>query len=231
MNNFETKIMRVIGESTGAILFIALVTGAMWGLIKYLFIRVLKYFGIDYFAEIAESYRWIGQTLIESRAILNADRACYYRTSNGKSYIANSDFDKNKNIQVYSIVNVVRNRGIHSLPEKLNRGFFDWFLSLNSQDNYVEYFAKSLDSYSPIRNELKKYDVEGYMSIKVKFDTDLYGVILYTWSDVRSIPKNLLDKHREYLDDIKNSTLNETANIVSRSLKFRFYDFFKKRQK
>ena len=222
--NLKDKFLITLGESAGAVLIIGLFSGALWGIIKFFGIRLLKKLGIDYFAEIAESYRWIGQTLIESRAILNADRACYYRTSNGKSYIEDAVIDRNKDIKVYSIVNVVRNKGLNLLPDTLKREFFDWFIKIHSEENYVQYFAQDLDKLSPIRNELKKYDIVAYMSIKIKFDNDLYGVILYTWSDVKSIPRNLISNHNEYLDDIKNSTLIETATIVSRSLKFRLYE-------
>ncbi len=222
--NFREKIVITIGESLGAVLGMAMIGGALLTIIKFITIKLLKRIGVEHFVELAESYRWIGQILIESRAIFNADRASYYRASNGKSYLEDGTIESNKNINVVSIVNVVKNKGMNLLPERLDRKYFDWFLKIQNQDDYVQYFIQDFDPLSPVRNELKKYDVLSYMCIKVKFDTDLYGIIIYTWSDEKAIPKNLITKHREYLDDIRNSTLIETATIVSRSIKFKLHE-------
>lgn len=222
--NFREKIVITIGESLGAVLGMAMIGGALLTIIKFITIKLLKRIGVEHFVELAESYRWIGQILIESRAIFNADRVSYYRASNGKSYLEDGTIESNKNINVVSIVNVVKNKGMNLLPERLDRKYFDWFLKIQNQDDYVQYFIQDFDPLSPVRNELKKYDVLCYMCIKVKFDTDLYGIIIYTWSDEKAIPKNLITKHREYLDDIRNSTLIETATIVSRSIKFKLHE-------
>ena len=81
---------------------------------------------------------------------------------------------------------------------------------------------------SPLRNILIKHGIIAYMAVKVKFYSDLYGIIVYTWSDVSLIPKNLDMKHREYLEDIKNAVLVETIFIISRSLRFYIHSFTQK---
>lgn len=227
MNNFETKIMRVIGESGGAILVIALISGALTGLLKFFLVNILKFFGVDYFAEISEAHRWIGQILIESRAVLNADRVCFYRTSNGKVYIEDSE-NSNNGIKIYSVINITKNKSISQLPENLERRHLDWFLDIQKTDDFLERFTPDMPMESPLRNILIKHGIIAYMAVKVKFYSDLYGIIVYTWSDVSLIPKNLDMKHREYLEDIKNAVLVETIFIISRSLRFYIHSFSQK---
>lgn len=217
-----------LGESVGAVFGVALLGGMLVSLTKLILIRLFKKIGIDYFAEIAESYRWIGQLMIESRAVMNADRAVFYRTSNGRVFVEDSGIDINSDVRVYAISNCVKNKSLTPLPALLTRKYFDWFLAIQKIDNYLEMFPSDLPINSQLRNNLDKYGVKAYMSVKVKFGNDLYGVIIFTWSDIAAVPRNLITKHREYLDDLKNSILIETIFIISRSLKFRIYDLFGK---
>jgi len=217
--SIETKIIRALGESTGAILFIALLSGLMTAVLRFITYNVLKSIGIDYFKEINESYKWIGQLLIESRAIMNSDRTCFYRCMNGKFYIENGK-EANKDIEINAIVNIVKNKSINKLPENLNPKYLDLFNELQKYDEYLELFSQDLPLHSALRNELSKYNIIAYMGVKIKFDNNLYGVIIFTWSTVKDIPKNLLLKNKEYLDDLKNSILIETIFIISRSFKF-----------
>jgi hypothetical protein len=166
--------------------------------------------------------------MIESRAVLNADRACYYRTSNGKVFVEDSDDDINNDIKINAIINVARNKSLTLLPYELKQKYFDWFLQIQKSDEYFEHFAQDLPVNSQLRNELVKYDIISYLSIKVKFGNDLYGVIVYTWSDVKDIPKNLMLRNKEYLDDLKNTVLLETIFIISRSFRFRVLEIWRK---
>lgn len=163
--------------------------------------------------------------MIESRAKFNADRVCLYRTSNGKVFIENSDnFNGNDNIQIYSVVSATRNRSVEPLPKTLTRRYLDWFIDIQKTDDYLERYTPDLPLESPLRNILIKHGIIAYMAIKIKFYSDLYGVVIYTWSDVSVVPKNLDRKNREYLDDIKNAILIETIFIISRSVRFRWQE-------
>lgn len=197
----------------------------MWSFTRWIITRILTKIGVDYFAEINESYRWIGQILIESRAKFNADRVCLYRTSNGKVFIENTDtYNINDSIQIYSIVSATRNKSIEPLPKTLTRRYLDWFLDIQKTDDYLERFTPDLPQESPLRNILIKQGIIAYMAIKIKFYSDLYGIVIYTWSDVSLVPKNLDRKNREYLEDIKNAILIETIFIISRSIRFRWQE-------
>ncbi len=224
--NHYTKILSILGESAGAVFFAGLLAGSVWSFVRWITTRILTKIGVDYFSEINESYRWIGQILIESRAKLNADRVCFYRTSNGKVFIENADdYDANDDIQIYSIVNVTKNKSISPLPDKLTRRYLDWFLEIQKSDDYLERFTPDLPMESPLRNILIKHGVIAYMAVKVKFYSDLYGIIVFTWADVSLVPKNLDMKNREYLEDIKNAVLIETIFIISRSFRFHIQEF------
>ena len=207
-------------------MFVAgLLAGSAWSFTRWITTSILTRIGVDYFAELNEAYRWIGQILIESRAKFNADRVCFYRTSNGKVFIENSDnYNVNDSIQIYSIVSATRNKSIEPLPKTLTRRYLDWFLDIQKTDDYLERFTPDLPLDSPLRNALNKQGTSVYMAIKIKFDSDLYGIIIYTWSDIKLIPKNLELKNREYLEDIKNTILIEIAFIISRSIRFRWQE-------
>jgi hypothetical protein len=121
-------------------------------------------------------------------------------------------------------VSATRNKSIEPLPKTLTRRYLDWFLDIQKTDDYLERFTPDLPQESPLRNILIKQGIIAYMAIKIKFYSDLYGVVIYTWSDVSLVPKNLDRKNREYLEDIKNAILIETIFIISRSIRFRWQE-------
>lgn len=219
--NFKTKFILTFGESAGAVLASALVVGTAWSLMRMFFIYLLKRVGIDYFAEMAESFRWVGQIVIEARHALNADRACFYRCSNGKFYLENDTLDSNKNIRVYSVANKTKNKGVSPLPEVLDKSYFEWFLQLQKEDSYLEQFTPDLPIDSQLRNNLRKYDILSYLSVKIKSGNELYGILVFTWHDEKDMPKNLIARNREYLDDLKNTLLLETLFVIDRALRFK----------
>ena len=243
--DFRNRVLLMLGESSGVVLVYAIITGVLVAIGKFLLTSVLKRLGVDYFAEIAESYRWIGQIVIEARHVLNADRASFYRCSNGKYYLENlEDIDTsgyaailpsheeflNKNIKVYSVANKTRNKGITQLPETLDDTYFEWFLQLQKTDSYVEQFTTDLPENSKLRNNLDKYSIISYFAVKIKQNNELYGILVFTWSDVKQMPKNLVTSNREYLGSLKNTLLLETLFIVDRTVKFKisnFFNFFK----
>lgn len=219
MKNTE-KFLHIFGESAGAVLALSIATGAVWFSIKYFIIKFLKMIGIDHFAQIKMSYEWIGKTVIESRSVLNADRTCFYRLSNGRAYIEYSPL-QNKNIKIESIMNITKNRGIAKLPESLDDRFYEWFQIIDSKPEFSELFITDPGISDQLRNELQKLDVLSYVAIKIKKDNELYGVVLYTWHHVQHMPKQLLPKFSEHLQYVKSSILDETLFIVSKSLRYR----------
>lgn len=218
--NFNERILMQFGEVTGEVVAILIVYNILLNLVKTLIMRVFRYFGIEYFEEIIESYKWSGQCVIESRAMLNADRACFYRCSNGRFYLENNSH-LNRNIKVRSVVNRVRNRGMLPLPDKLHREYQDWFHQMQESDELIEMFTPDMQVQSPIRNMLTKLGIVSYMAVKIRRENELYGILVFTWSDVRISPTNLLKKHQEYLSGVKNTLLNETLFVIDRTLKYK----------
>lgn len=218
--SFNEKILMQFGEITGEVIAILILYNIAVNIIKSLVMRLFKYFGIEYFAEIIDSYKWSGQCVIEARAILNADRTCFYRCSNGKFYLENNSH-LNQNIKVKSVVNRVRNRGMISLPEKLHKEYQEWFLQMQESDELIEMFTPDIQVQSPIRNMLNKLGVVSYMAVKIRRENELYGILVFTWSDVRISPTNLLKKHQEYLQGVRNTLLNETLFVIDRTLKYK----------
>lgn len=214
------RFIQAFGESAGAVLALTIITGAVWATIKFFMIRFLKMVGIDYFVEIKSAYEWIGKTIIESRSILNADRSCFYRLSNGRAYIESEPI-KNKNIKIESIVNITKNRGIAKLPESLDDRFHEWFQIIDSAPEYTELFVTDAGISDRLRNELQKLDVLSYVAIKIKNGNELYGVVLYTWYHVQHMPRQLMPKFGEHLQYVKSTILDETMFIISKSFRYR----------
>lgn len=214
------RFIQAFGESAGAMLALTIITGAVWATIKFFMIRFLKMVGIDYFVEIKSAYEWIGKTIIESRSILNADRSCFYRLSNGRAYIESQPI-LNQKIKIESIVNITKNRGIARLPDSLDDRFYEWFQIIDSAPEFTELFVTDSGVSDRLRNELQKLDVLSYIAIKIQKGNELYGVVLYTWYHVQHMPKQLLPKFSEHLQYVKSSILDETMFIVSKSLRYR----------
>lgn len=219
MKNTE-KLLHIFGESAGAVLALSVATGAVWFSIKYFIIKFLKIVGIDHFAKMKLSYEWIGKTVIESRSVLNADRTCFYRLSNGRAYIESSPID-NRNIKIDAVVNITKNRGIAKLPESLDDRFYEWFQIMDNHPEFSELFVTDPNISDSLRNELQKLDVLSYVAIKIKKGNELYGVVLYTWHHVQHMPKQLLPKFSEHLQYVKSTILDETLFIVSKTLRYR----------
>lgn len=224
MKNTE-KFLHILGESAGAVFALSVATGAIWFSIKYFIIKTLKIIGIDYFAEIKASYEWMGKTIIESRAILNADRSCFYRLSNGRAYIESQPI-LNQKIKIESVVNITKNRGIARLPDSLDDRFYEWFQIIDSAPEFTELFVTDSGVSDRLRNELQKLDVLSYIAIKIKNGNELYGVVLYTWHHVQHMPRQLMPKFSEHLQYIKSTILDETMFIVSKSLRYRLQTIY-----
>lgn len=222
----KTEFLTALGESAGAVLAMSVLYGVVWYFIKTLITKILKAVGIDYFSEIKASYEWIGKTITESRAIFNADKASFYRLSNGK-YFVESDPLRNIDIKIESICSVTKNRGISELPEGLDNRYYQLFQQIESENDLTEFFTADLPSGSPLRNELIKNDIFSYLGIKIRRGRELYGIVIYTWSNVHHMPKQLMPKHKELIDDIKSVLLDEVLFIISRSPKFRLQSIFK----
>lgn len=224
--NINEKLLIAFGESSGQ--FLAALVFYNWSikLLKYIGVKILRYVGIEYFAEIVESYKWAGQTVIESRYALNADRACFYRCSNGRFYLENNS-TQNANIKVRAMINRTRDRGTLPLPDDLSAEYREWFRQLEREDEFIELFTPDLDYSDPTRNMLKKLGVVSYMAVKIRRENELYGILLFTWSDVKASPKNLLMKHREYLHSVKNTLLSETLFVINRTLKYKLRRFLR----
>lgn len=173
--------------------------------------------GIDYFQERAKSLQWIGQLVIETRALLKADRACFYRCSNGFAYILN-DAAKNHDIKIYSLANKTRNRGVSNLPENLRKRHLDWYLQFAEIELLKSYFTKDLPIDSPLRNELVKLDIESYLVIKILSPDkmELYGFLLLTWNDHKDMPSlpEYSQKFREYLESVANAIYSEVQFLI-----------------
>lgn len=222
----KTEFLMALGESAGAVLAMSVLYGIVWYFIKTVITRILKAVGIDYFSEIKSSYESIGKTIIESRAIFNADKASFYRLSNGK-YFVESDPLRNIDIKVESICSVTKNRGISELPESLDDRYYQLFQQIESGNDLTEFFTADLPAGSPLRNELIKNDIFSYLGIKIRRGKELYGIVLYTWHHVNNMPKQFIPKHKEFIDDIKSVLLDEVLFIISRNPKFRLQSIFK----
>lgn len=225
----KTEFLTALGESMGAVLAMSVMYGLIWYFIKTLIASVLKAVGINYFAEIKLSYEWIGKTIIESRSVFNADKATLYRLSNGKFFVE-LDPIKNLNIKVESICSVTRDRGISPLPDSLDDRYFEIFRQIESADDMNPFFAQDLPASSPLRNELIKNNIICYLAIKVRQRNELYGIVLYTWSDVMDMPRNFIPKHREFIDNIKSILLDEILFVISKDPVLIAKSFFKRRK-
>lgn len=228
----KTEFLTALGESVGAVLAMSILYGIIWYLIKTIIMKTLKFIGIDYFAEIKESYEWIGKSVIESRAIFNADKACFYRLSNGKAFIESSPL-MNIGIKSESICSISKNRGISLLPVTLDDRYYQLFLQIEAENDLTEFFTADLPSGSSLRNELIKNDIFSYFAIKIRRGKELYGIVIYTWSNVHYMPKNFLPKHKEYIDDLKSVVLDEILFIIGRLPGFRvqkIFDIYKARK-
>lgn len=225
----ETEFLTALGESAGAVLAMSVLYGTVWFIIRAFMIKFLKYLGIDYFSEIKNSYEWIGKTIIESRAIFNADKAAFYRLSNGRSYVESNPI-MNIGIKSEAVCNAAKNKGISLLPETLDERYYQLLAQVESENDLTEFFTADLPSGSPLRNELIKNDIFSYFAIKIRLENELYGIVLYTWSNVHYMPKNFIPKHKELIDDIKSVLLDEVLFIISRSPKFRLQKIFKRKK-
>ena len=212
------RFFEIVGESTGTILGYAILYGIVWTIIRRTLIRAMSYIGIQYFSELDESYKWIDQLITEARALVNADNCAFYRINNHEDYREGKEFSK---IEVYSIGNKQRNRGIASLPEVITDKYYDWFSYLTNKEDYSQLFTNELPIESHLRSELNKRNILAYSLLHISDGYDLYGVVVFTWSSVRKMPKGSLDQYREYLDDIKNSLLIEIKFLISRNIKYR----------
>ncbi|MCB1179887.1 MAG: hypothetical protein KDK36_20085 [Leptospiraceae bacterium] len=227
--NIKEKFLVTFGESVGIVLGYTILYGTIWFLIKTLFIRFFSYIGIGYFAERAESYKWIGQYIIEARAILNADRVCFYRTSNGKSYIYNNGVIPN-NIKIYAIVNKTKNKGIYPLPDSLSNKYFSWFNHFHDIDFLKTYFQTDIPKSNTLRNDLNKFNILSYMVLKIcsPDKNELYGFVIFTWSNIKSMPPlpdfdlgninkgyKVKNSNLEYLESLSNSLYSEIDFLSS----------------
>lgn len=222
----KTEFIVALGESVGAVLAMSVMYGIIWFFIKTIMLRILKYIGIDYFSEIKSSYEWIGESIIESRAIFNADKAAFYRLSNGK-YFVEADPLRNVNIKIESICSATKNRGISQLPDTLDDRYYQWFQQIESENDLTEFFTADLPAGSQLRNELIKNDIYSYLGVKIRRGKELYGIVIYTWSNVHHMPKQFIPRYKELIEDIKSVLLDEVLFIISRSPKFRVQSVFK----
>ena len=225
----KTEFLTALGESMGAVLAMSVMYGLVWYFIKTLIANVLKALGINYFAEIKLSYEWIGKTIIESRSVFNADNASFYRLSNGK-YYAELDPVKNLNIKVQPICSVTRNRGISPLPDSLDDRYLDMFRQIESENDLTEFFTADLPAGSALRNELIKNNIISYFGIKIRRGNELYGIVLYTWSDPKDMPRNFYPKHKEFIDTIKSVLLDEILYVIDKDPAIIIKSFFKRRK-
>ena len=214
------RFIHVLGESVGSVLALSVATGAVWYSIKYLIIKTLKLIGIDYFAELKASYEWMGKTIIESRAILNADRTCFYRLYNGEPYMRTT-MPVYRNLKIESGINVTKNRGVAKLPDALDDRFYELFQLIAENHEFCELFATDSSISDRLRNELYKLDIQGFIAIKIRDEYALYGVVLYTWHHVSHMPRQLLPKYGEHLQSVKSIILDETKFMMSRTIKNR----------
>lgn len=244
------KIIYLFGESVGIIFTLGITTGAIAYLSRNFVKRLAIAFGVTYFKEKSKKFSFIGTWLIRSMDRLNADRVVLYRVYNGKSYI---ESNKQK-VKIRSVINKTTNYGLSRLPEKLDkeRDLIYIFNQAIQNPSFTEFFTCEISENnfrnSRTRTVLIEYGIESYLIWKIKDENShLYGFVIYTWNNVRNMPKNLngsfiilseeafnkvnknylyerrFRKNREYLLNLRNSVSTTFIDIIEMSIfeKFR----------
>jgi hypothetical protein len=240
-------------EAVGGVVVIAFLAGVINSLFKLIIRYIATKFGVENVLKTQESWAWIGQRLYMSLERMEADRVAFYTISNGTPYFSQIEWaDMKLNMEVsnlkkivnaldpsdiflnddYKIIshntNKISHRGVNKLPDELDVSRFKNLLYIVVETNSVgEYFTADLPESSYLRKLFMEYGIEGYIILPVESQdkTRLYGFIIYTYSDVKLMPNNLITRKGEHLSDVKSIITNEYKSILDMSFSAKWKKF------